>query len=84
MSKEYRIVVLQRGWVVAGEYSAEADEIVVREGSVVRRWGTTNGLPELAEKGPLAGTKLDPSTGEIRAHKLAVIMTIKTDHKKWN
>lgn len=81
---EHRIVVLQRGWVIAGEYKEEGEEIVVTSGSVVRHWGTTKGLPELAEKGPLKDTKLDASVGEIRAHKLSVVMTIKTEHTRWN
>lgn len=49
-----------------------------------RGWGTTKGLPELAKNGPLSETKLDPHEGEIRAHRLAVVMTLKTEHEEWN
>ena len=54
------IAVLQRGWVVCGDYSQRGDIATLSEAAVVRVWGTSNGLGELAEKGPLEGTILDP------------------------
>jgi hypothetical protein len=74
MSNDVRILVLQRGWVVVGNYSAEGDECVLTDASVIRRWGTTKGLGELVN-GPLEDTVLDPA-GIVRAHKLAVVMQI--------
>lgn len=73
---EKRIVVLQRGNIVVGEYGVDvdSDEIVVTDASVIRRWGTTRGLGEL-RNGPLADTVLDYA-GEVRAPRGAVIMTI--------
>jgi len=69
-----RILVLQRGWVVVGNYSEHGDECVLTDASVIRRWGTTKGLGELRD-GPLEDTVLDPC-GTVRAHKLAVVMQI--------
>lgn len=69
-----RILVLQRGWVVVGNYSQDGDECVLTDASVIRRWGTTRGLGELV-RGPLKDTVLDPA-GTVRAHKLAVVMQI--------
>jgi hypothetical protein len=74
MSKNVRILVLQRGWVVVGEYSEQGDECVLSNASVIRIWGTTQGLGEL-RGGPLENTILDPC-GTVRAHKLAVVMQI--------
>lgn len=74
MGSDVRILVLQRGWVVVGSYSEDGDECVLRDASVIRRWGTTKGLGELAN-GPLKDTVLDPA-GIVRAHKLAVVMQI--------
>lgn len=74
MNPDYRILVLQRGWVVVGKYSLEGDECILTDASVIRRWGTTKGLGELIN-GPLNSTVLDPC-GTVRAHKLAVIMQI--------
>jgi hypothetical protein len=74
MVSNVRILVLQRGWVVVGNYSEEGDECVLTDASVIRRWGTTKGLGQLAS-GPLADTVLD-ACGTVRAHKLAVVMQI--------
>lgn len=74
MGNEVRILVLQRGWVVVGEYREVGDECVLENASVIRRWGTSKGLGELA-KGPLENTVLD-ACGTVRAHKLAVVMQI--------
>lgn len=53
------IAVLQRGWVVVGDYSQTGDIARMTGTAVVRRWGTTAGLGELAEKGPRQNTVLD-------------------------
>ena len=54
-----RIIVLQRGWVVVGHARRHGPRIRVTNCAVVRYWGTTAGLGELATKGPLDKTKLD-------------------------
>ena len=68
---EKKIVVLHSGWVVVGDYSKEGAEVVLRNASVIRRWGTTKGLGEL-RNGPTKDTILDPA-GTIRAHELGVV-----------
>lgn len=77
-----RIVVLQRGWVVVGDMSESGDELLLSNASVIRRWGTTKGLGELAAKGPQRDTVLDPC-GVVRAHKLCVVMQIDCEAAKW-
>lgn len=76
-----QIVVLQRGWVVIGDVSKDGDEIVVENASVIRRWGTTKGLGQLAN-GPTSTTVLDKA-GTVRAHELAVVFTLDVDASKW-
>lgn len=78
-----KIVVLHRGWVVVGKYSADGDEIVIKDASVIRKWGTSKGLGELALNGKLPTTVFDPC-GTVRAHKLAVVMTLDCNEKIWN
>lgn len=92
-----KIVVLQRGWpsiatgcfltscspVVVGLVEEDGDKIVVHDASVVRRWGTTRGLGELAAKGPLPETVLDPA-GRVEAHKLAVVLMIDCVEEAWS
>ena len=78
-----KIVVLQRGWVVVGLVEEDGDKIVIHDAAVVRRWGTTQGLGELAAKGPLPETILDPA-GRVEAHELAVVLTIDCDEEAWS
>lgn len=74
------IVVLQRGWVVVGKLSKSGSEYKLINGYVVRNWGTTNGLGELAEHGPQTGTKLDPIP-EASFHELTVVLRMKCSSK---
>ena len=78
---EVRIVVLQRGWIVVGRWAQDGDEVVVRDASVVRFWGTTRGLGEIVD-GPTTTTKLDPA-GTVRANAAAVVLTIDVNAEAW-
>lgn len=68
----HKIVICQRGFVFAGAVTTEDDYIVIRDAVNIRRWGTTKGLGELAERGSLENTKADPA-GTVRVHSLAVV-----------
>ncbi|MDX1941444.1 MAG: hypothetical protein SFU99_12880, partial [Saprospiraceae bacterium] len=70
-----RIVVLQRGWVVIGRFSQIGCECFIKNGYVIRRWGTTNGLGELALEGKQSNTVLDkiPVT---HFHELTIVMML--------
>lgn len=78
-----RIVVLQRGWIVVGFYSQSGDRITVRNAYVVRRWGTTKGVGELAESGPLANTILDKCARPVSANIGAEVLTVECNPEKW-
>lgn len=78
-----QIVILNRGWVVVGDYSEEGDTCVLTNASVVRKWGTTKGLGELAEKGVLEDTVLDASPN-IRFNKLTMVARMDVNMKAWN
>lgn len=77
-----QIVILQRGWVVVGDLVKCGSEFILDNGSVIRIWGTTNGLGELAMNGPTSSTKLDPIP-ETKFHELTVIAMLKCDKNKW-
>jgi hypothetical protein len=81
MSKE--IVVLHRGWVVVGDVTKEENVFFVSNASIVRRWGTTKGLGEIALNGPTSNTVLDPC-GSVKVHELAVVFSIPCNEEKWN
>lgn len=77
------ILVLQRGWVVVGWITEETEsKVVLKDASVIRAWGTTKGLGELALCGPLTNTKLDPC-GAVEAHPLGIVLRMPCDASKW-
>jgi hypothetical protein len=65
---------------VVGDLSQEGTQCTLRNGSVVRRWGTTKGLGELAAEGPTANTILDPLT-ETSFHELTIVAKLKCSEK---
>lgn len=79
---DIRIAILQRGWVMVGRFAQDGDRCFLRGASVVRRWGTTRGLGELAANGPLAETKLD-ACGEVQFHELTAVALIRCAEDKW-
>ncbi len=81
MGEDFRIAILQRGWVFVGKYSQSGDQCCLDNAQVIRRWGTTKGLGEL-RKGPLAETKLDPA-GHVAFHALTVVATVSVDAEAW-
>lgn len=80
-SSPVRIVVLQRGWVVVGYYAEDGDKVTVEQAKIIRRWGTTKGLGELAT-GPVSESVLDPA-GMVETHRLGVVLTIACDAGAW-
>ena len=77
-----KIVILPRGWNMIGYFSKEGSNCKLENASVIRRWGTTKGLGELAEKGKLKDTILDPC-GTVEFHELTVIATIAAKESVW-
>ena len=78
-----QIVILQRGWIVIGRYSTEGDEFLLEDAKVIRVWGTTKGLGEIAYGGPTSTTKLDECTN-VRSNKITVIARMDVDEDKWS
>lgn len=78
-----QIVVLDRGWVVVGDVGKKASMIHISNASVIRTWGTKNGLGELAESGPLQNTKLDKCP-DCQVHELSVVMFMNCNESKWS
>ena len=78
------ILVLQRGWVVVGDLAEDTpDRVKLTNASVIRQWGTTKGIGELALQGPRQGTVLDPC-GEVETHPLTILFRIPCEVAKWN
>lgn len=62
MTGRWEIIVCDRGFVLAGIVRPGPDPLTIEVDrcQCVRRWGTQNGLGQLALEGPTAETVLDP------------------------
>lgn len=79
------IFVMERGFVLVGRIADESPlEITLYDVSVVRIWGTTKGIGELAMKGPLSGTQLDREPNGTIINKLCCYRRIPCDAAKWD
>jgi len=78
-----QIVALQRGWIVIGRFSQVKEQCHLTSAFVIRSWGTTKGLGELAENGAQTNTKLDKCP-DIHFHELTVIFRMDVDEKMWS
>lgn len=78
----WSIVIADRGHVWVGEVVTDGDWCWIRNGSNVRRWGTTHGLGELATKGPQTNTVLD-AVPEVRLALRALIAVIPCEAAAW-
>lgn len=84
INSDIKIVVLQRGWVVVGRFERNDTLCKLHNASVIRIWGTTQGLGEIAADGPMSNTKLDKCKGVVQFDFMTVVLTIDCDTKKWN
>ena len=75
-----KIVVLDRGWVVVGRVSYRDEWTVIEDAAVIRNWGTSKGLGEIAANGPTEKTILDKCPA-VRAR--TVIMEMDCEASKW-
>ncbi|MFV0411466.1 MAG: hypothetical protein ACK5LJ_17740 [Paracoccus sp. (in: a-proteobacteria)] len=80
---DIKIVTLQRGWVMIGRFERKDSDCKLHNASVIRRWGTTKGLGELAAKGPLNDTILDSCNGLVEFDYLTVVATISVNEAIW-
>ena len=64
MTPNRGIAVIDKGWVIVGEYTATPECAVGKhtftDAAVIRNWGTTRGVGQLALEGPQKTTVFDP------------------------
>lgn len=82
------IYVCERGFVLVGrpreqKRGEDARFIHLDDCGVVRSWGTTDGLGELAMKGPLPGTKIDREPDGTQAATSSFYRIIPCDQEAW-
>ncbi len=80
---DLKIVVLQRGWVLIGRFERNGDQCKLNNAKVIRLWGTTKGLGELAAEGPKKETKLDPANGIVEFDALTMVLSIAAKESVW-
>jgi len=80
---DIKIVVLQRGWSAVGIYERKGSDCKLHNASIIRRWGTSEGLGELALNGPLKETKLDKCHGVVEFNNLTSVLTIACKEESW-
>jgi len=76
------LVVADRGFVWVGEAVTTEDWVEIAGARAVRRWGTSEGLNQLANEGPLANTKLD-AAADVKVSRKALIAIIPCEASKW-
>lgn len=77
-----KIVILQRGWVFIGRWTEDGDQCGLDNAYIIRAWGTTKGLGELALEGKTSSTKLDKA-GRVEFHRLTIVATINAKEELW-
>lgn len=81
-STKKQILVLQRGWIFIGDLAKDGEEVVLSNAKNIQRWGTTDGLGQLALSGPTPDTVLKDA-GTVRCHVLTVVFHMDVDESKW-
>lgn len=76
------IAILDRGWVFIGRATESPSAITLANADCIRRWGTSAGIGELALKGPLLETKLDPA-GTVTVPRTSIIALIDANESSW-
>ena len=80
---DIKIVILQRGWNMIGRFERTGSDCKLHNASVIRIWGTTDGLGQLATKGKTSSTKLDKCGGVVAFDYLTVVATIDCSEEIW-
>ena len=77
-----KIAILNRGWVMIGNFNQTGEMCHLSNASVIRRWGTDKRLGQLAIEGKQNGTILD-FIGEVDFHILTTVAIVDVDTSKW-
>ncbi len=83
ITENIKIVILQRGWIMVGYFERNGNDCKLSKASVIRSWGTTKGLGEIAVGGPTSTTKLDKCHGLVEFDYLTVVAQVACEESKW-
>ena len=83
LGNPYTIYVVDRGWVFIGmELKEDVKSVYLDHASVIRRWGTSDGLGQLALNGTATETVLD-YCGRTKIRKAAILTEIECANSIW-
>jgi hypothetical protein len=68
---------------MVGRFEKNGSECKLHNASILRQWGTTKGLGEIAAAGPTSSTKLDGTSGLVEFDYLTVVATISCNKSAW-
>lgn len=77
-----KIVVLQRGWVQIGRFYRKGMDCRLENAHIIRKWGTSEGLGQLAFEGKQEETIFDRA-GTSTFDYLTVCFTLDCNEEKW-
>lgn len=77
------LVIADRGWVFVGQVTSDFEFVTIAGARCVRRWGTSEGLGELAIKGPRPNTVLD-APADVKIASRALIAIVPCEPSAWN
>lgn len=80
---DIKICILQRGWVMVGRLERNGSDCTLHNAAVIRKWGTTKGLGEIAGNGPTKDTILDKTSGVVQFDYLTVVATVACKEDVW-
>ena len=83
--RETIILVIKLGWVLVGNPTPADDptKFAMNNSHVIRIWGTTRGLGEIAIAGPTKDTVLDPC-GYVEANHHSILFQIACKSEHWS
>lgn len=81
-NSKIKIAILQRGWVALGYFERKGNDCKLTNASVIRVWGTENGLGQIALNGPTATTVLD-KCGDLEFDYLTVVALMNVNEEAW-
>lgn len=82
MKTTIEIIIADAGHIFVGETEHTDKGVQLSNASVIRRWGTTRGLGEIALGGPTSSTVLD-KTGRVFIPTQAMICVISCEQDRW-
>lgn len=82
MKDQIGIIVVSGGWVFVSRYAWHEDTLALTSAKCVRRWGTTQGLGQLAA-GPTEATELDLA-GRVDVPRTSVVAILSVEQAAWD